>query len=98
MHEYYRIKDAVANVLQPLSFTEESEDSEIDHYGSIQSLFVSGQKKVLLGWDGQGGFGYAEVRLDDTRIPVTSVVHETQQQEFDDAIIRMCEDLKGLVV
>ena len=48
-------------MLEQAGFTIESENPELDYYGSLRTIFVAGEKRVLLEWDGEEGFGYAEV-------------------------------------
>lgn len=61
MYEHYKIQEVVWPFLEKAGFRIKSEDSEIDYCGSVRTIFVNHEKRVLLEWDGEEGFGYAEV-------------------------------------
>ena len=95
MHEYYQIKDAVSSLLNADNYKEKTENTEVDYCGSIQTIFVSGEKRVLLGWDGEEGFGYAEVwENGDWRMLPTKVL-EDSSANFKVAIEKLCSNIRG---
>jgi hypothetical protein len=94
MHEYYRIKGAVWSVLEKVGFTIESENNQVDYYGSIRTIFVCNEKRVLLEWDGEEGFGYAEIWKNGGWEMMPTKVPEAKESEFQAAIQKLCIDLR----
>lgn len=60
MHEYRVIKERLAVPLAEAGLEEVVGDTEWDVYGSVRSVFASEANRVLVGWDGEEGFGYVE--------------------------------------
>jgi len=94
MHEHYKIKETIARELAKNGFFEESENSQIDCYGSIQTTFVCAEKKVLLAWDGEEGFGYAEIWKDGHWTRLATKILESNAKEFDAAKAQLISDLE----
>ncbi len=93
MHEYYRIQEHIWPHLEQAGFTIESDDHQIDYCGSMRTIYVKGDRRVLLKWDGEEGLGYAEVwRNNEWRLLPTKVL-ESKESEFQAAIQRLCVDL-----
>jgi hypothetical protein len=83
--------------LEKAGFTIESENNHVDYYGSVRTIFVHNEKRVLLEWDGEEGFGYAEVwKHNDWEMLPTKVL-ESRELEFQAAIQMLCTDLQGYV-
>ena len=61
MHEYHKIKKPIVELLLSNDFQEVSKDTEIDYCGSIQSIYANGNFRFMLFWDGEEGFGGAEI-------------------------------------
>ena len=95
MHEYYNIKNAVSSLKELADFVEESENTEVDYCGSIQTILVSGPKRVLLGWDGEEGFGYAEVWENGVWRMLPTKVLEDSSANFKVAIEKLCSNIRG---
>jgi hypothetical protein len=95
MHEYYQIQEMLWALLQKAGFHIESENSEVDYYGSIRTIFVCGEKRVLLEWDGEEGFGFAEVWVNKKWKKLPTNVLESKEIEFRKAIENLCEEMKG---
>jgi hypothetical protein len=98
MREHYRIKEAIWPVLEKAGFGIESENSQLDYYGSIRSVFVRDEKRVLLEWDGEEGFGYAEVWKSDEWESLPTKVLEARETEFQAAIQRLIIDLQDYIL
>ncbi len=70
---------------------------QIDYCGSMRTIYVKGDRRVLLKWDGEEGLGYAEVwRNNEWRLLPTKVL-ESKESEFQAAIQRLCVDLHGYI-
>jgi hypothetical protein len=94
MHEYYKIKQSVSDLLFPLGFVEESEDNQSDYYGSIKTIYVSSKNRILLGWDGEEGFGFAEIWENQRWNMLSSMVEESKESVFKNKINELCAELK----
>ena len=95
MHEFYQIKEAVAKTLGRMGFKFISEENSYDNFGSIQALFQTGEKQVLLTWDGKDGLGYASVNENGESIILSSKVPESSAEEFQYAIDRLCSNIES---
>jgi hypothetical protein len=82
VHEYYSIKQEAVKVLSTAGYSEESEDVQPDHFGSILTTFVNGDKKARLVWDGRDGWGFAQVLTNNNWIDVEAFVPESNESEF----------------
>ena len=98
MHEHYRIKEAIWPVLEKAGFGIESENNQLDYYGSIRTIFVRGEKRVLLEWDGEEGFGYAEVWKSGEWESLPTKVIEAKESELQAAIQRLIIDLQDCIL
>ncbi len=98
MHEHYRIKEAIWPVLEKAGFGIESDNSQLDYYGSIRTIFVHDEKRVLLEWDGEEGFGYAAAWKSDEWENLPTKVLEAKESEFQSAIQRLVTDLHGYIL
>jgi len=97
MHEHYRIQEAIWPLLEKGGFVIESENNQVDYYGSVRTIFVCNEKRVLLEWDGEEGFGYVEVWKNDDWEMLPTKVLESKESEFQAAIQKMCGDLQGYI-
>lgn len=95
MHEYYRIEEGIWPHLEKAGFVKESENDQVDYYGSIRTIFAKGEKRVLLEWDGEEGFGFAEVWRNGGWYTLPTKVLESREAEFQSAIRNLCADLQG---
>ena len=57
MTEYEILKKEVLLILVELGFQEEVSDRELDTIGSKQAIFVRGETRIMLEWDGEEKFG-----------------------------------------
>ena len=97
MHEHYQIQEALRPMLEQAGFTIESEKPELDYYGSLRTIFVAGEKRVLLEWDGEEGFGYAEVWKNGEWEQLRTNVLESKESEFRKAIETLAEEIKEYI-
>ncbi|MCP5345361.1 MAG: hypothetical protein R3F41_04915 [Gammaproteobacteria bacterium] len=84
-------------MLEQAGFTIESEKPELDYYGSLRTIFVAGEKRVLLEWDGEEGFGYAEVWKNGEWEQLRTNVLESKESEFRKAIETLAEEIKEYI-
>ena len=94
MHEHYKIQEVIWPLLEKAGFKIESENNEVDHYGSVRTIFVNNEKRVLLEWDGEEGFGYAEVWKNNGWEKLPTNVLESKESIFQAAIKNLCIDLR----
>ena len=94
MHEHYRIKEILWPMLKKAGFNIESENPELDDYGSVRTVFVSGKKSILLEWDGEEGLGYVEVWKKEEWERLSTNILESKESEFNKAIENLCEEVK----
>ena len=97
MHEHYRIKEVIWPLLEKAGFNIDSENNQVDYYGSVRTIFVKNEKRVLLEWDGEEGFGYAEVWKNNSWEKLPTNVVESKESEFNEAIQNLCTDLQGYI-
>ncbi len=81
-------------MLEQAGFAIESENPQLDYYGSIRTIFVAGEKRILLEWDGEEGFGYAEVWKNGEWEKLPTNVLESKESEFRKAIEKLAEEMK----
>ncbi|MDH3694367.1 MAG: hypothetical protein OER96_07355 [Gammaproteobacteria bacterium] len=81
-------------MLENAGFVIESENSQLDYCGSLRTIYVSGEKRVLLEWDGEEGFGYAEVWKNGEWEKLPTNVLESTESEFQKAIENLAEEMK----
>ena len=98
MHEHYQIKEAIWPVLERAGFGIESENNQVDYFGSIRTIFVRDDKRVLLEWNGEQGFGRAAVWKSDKWEGLPTKVLEAKKSEFQEAIQRLVIDLRGHIL
>ena len=94
MHEHYQIRGAIEPILNEAGFVVELESNQLDYYGSVRTVFVSDEKRVLLEWDGEEGFGFIDVWKNDRWERLPTNVLESSNSEFLSAIEELCTELK----
>ncbi|EON90564.1 hypothetical protein MARLIPOL_18153 [Marinobacter lipolyticus SM19] len=95
MHEHYRIEQVILPHLEKAGFVKESENDQVDYCGSIRTIFVKDEMRVLLEWDGEEGFGFAEVWRNGEWCTLPTKVLESREVEFQSAIKKLCAELQG---
>jgi len=95
MHEYYRIEQGIWPHLEKAGFVKESENDQVDYCGSIRTIFAKDERRVLLEWDGEEDFGFAEVWRNGEWCALPTKVLESKKAEFQSAIKKLCADLQG---
>lgn len=93
MHEHYLIQEALQPMLEEAGFTIESENPQLDYYGSLRTIFVAEEKRILLGWDGKEGFGYAEVWKKGKWEKLSTKMLESKESEFRKAIENLAQEM-----
>ena len=97
MHEHYKIQEVIWPLLEKEGFKIESENNQVDYYGSIRTIFVNSEKRVLLEWDGEEGFGYVEIWRNKGWERLPTIVLESNESEFQVAIQKLCIDVQGYI-
>ncbi|MEM1056047.1 MAG: hypothetical protein AAGI52_11010 [Bacteroidota bacterium] len=94
MHEYHVIKQKLVPVLTDAGLREVVADRSLDVYGSVHSIFASDAARIMLGWDGEEGFGYAEAwEGNDTWRMLESKVPEGPAPEFEPNLEALAREL-----
>jgi hypothetical protein len=96
MHEYYKIKDALVEILSPLGYIEDKPDTELDCYGSMHCIYVSGEKRFMIQWDGEEGFGAVEEWQGNNMWSMLEpIVPEGTESEFNRNLAALCQGIRG---
>ena len=93
MHEYFKIKESLGQVLTQAGYREDSESTEVDCYGSICTHYASESGYAKLGWDGIGGYGYASLLGSNGWRDLERKVFEAGEPNFSAAIESLCNQL-----
>ena len=94
MHEYHKIKIEILKLLKPLGYKEAKSDTELDYYGSLHSIYTREEKRFMIQWDGEEGFGSVESWKNNTWTMLISIVPESTETEFKNNISALCNELK----
>ena len=97
MHEHYKIKEAIWPLLEKVGFKIDSENNEIDYCGSIRTIFINNEKRVMLEWDGEEGLGYVEVWENNAWSKLSTNVLESKENEFQQAVEKLCKALQNYI-
>jgi hypothetical protein len=98
MHEYHKIKNAVVEILVPQGFEEISPDKEIDYYGSLMCIYAKSEKRFMIQWDGEEGYGAVERWLGNNSWEMLSpLVVENTDALFNDQLQQLCSTIKELL-
>ncbi len=94
MHEYQKIKQKVVELLSPLGFEEMVEDTDSDYYGSRYCIHANHEKRFMIQWDGEEGFGSVESWASESWTMLKTFVPESTEKEFNNNLKSLCEELK----
>jgi hypothetical protein len=96
MHEYHKIKKAVVELISPLGYQEDKPDTELDYCGSMHCIYVSGEKRFMIQWDGEEGFGSVESwQGNNTWALLDPIVPEAKELEFNKNLAALCLQIKA---
>ena len=95
MHEYQKIKSVIVALLSRAGYTEDKPDTELDYCGSIHCIYASGEKRFLIQWDGEEGFGFVESwQGNNSWVMLEPIIPESTQQEFNNKLKALCQVVK----
>ena len=94
MHEYHKIKQKIVGVLSPLGFVEVVGDTDLDYCGSRHCIHANNDKRFMIQWDGEEGFGSVESWVNESWIMLKTIVPESAESEFNIHLNSLCEELK----
>ena len=97
MHEYQAIKVEILEAFDGYSFTQESENLEVDYYGSMQCILVSNDHRLLVQWDGEEGFGFVEYWNDGEWKNFETTIPENEAAVFQTNIKKLCSEIQLLI-
>ncbi|MCR8924337.1 hypothetical protein NO559_16300 [Dasania sp. GY-MA-18] len=96
MHEYHKIKNAVVELISPLGYQEDKPDTELDYCGSMHSIYASGEKRFMIQWDGEEGFGSVEIwQGNNTWVLLKPIVPEAKEIDFNKNLTALCLQIKA---
>ncbi len=95
MHEYHKIKNRVLELIVPLGYEEAKPDTELDYCGSMHSIYTNGEKRFMIQWDGEEGFGSIEAWANNKWTLLETIVPEATEIEFENNIVALCKELKS---
>ncbi|WP_346837034.1 hypothetical protein [Microbulbifer sp. SAOS-129_SWC] len=92
MHEYHKIKSNIAGLLLESGYSEDKPDTEIGYCGSMHCIYASGEKRFMIQWDGEEGFGSVESwQGDNTWVMLEPIVPEGTEQDFNNNLTALCQ-------
>lgn len=95
MHEYYKIKAAVVPLLASAGYTEIKPDTDVNYFGSMHCIHAFGDKRFMIAWDGEGGYGSVEYWLeDDGWVTLEPIVPEAAEKDFNKNLELLCSAMK----
>ena len=96
MHEYHKIKNAVVESLSTFGYKEDKPDTELDYCGSMHCIYACGEKRFMIQWDGEEGFGSVESwQGNNTWSMLEPIVPESSEQEFSKNLTNLCLTIKA---
>ena len=96
MSEYLEIKSEILRILVPLGYKEVKSDTELNYCGSLHSIYCKGDKRFMIQWDGEEGFGSVESWSNKTWKMLNTIVPESSDDEYSVNIKALCNELKLL--
>lgn len=98
MHEYYKIKAAVVSLLASAGYAEIKPDTELDYCGSKHCIHALGDKRFMIAWDGEDGYGSVEYWLeDDGWVTLEPIVSEAAEKDFNKNLELLCSVIEELL-
>ncbi|EHK6028777.1 hypothetical protein IO699_004987 [Vibrio parahaemolyticus] len=92
MNEYHKIKNEVSNILIPLGLSESKSDTETDMYGSVYCIYSCGEKRVMIEWNGEEGFGSVSLwQGNNNWVSLEPIVLEGSESEFTQSLEELCK-------
>lgn len=96
MHEYHKIKRNIAEILTKAGYEEDKPDTELDYCGSMHCIYASGEKRFMIQWDGEEGFGsVGSWHGNNTWVMLEPIVPEGTEQEFNNNLTALCQAVKA---
>jgi hypothetical protein len=96
MHEYHKIKDSLIDLLYQAGYKEDKPDTELDYCGSVHCIYASGEKRFMIQWDGEEGFGSVEPwQGNNVWTMPEPIVPEGTEQDFDNNLSAPCLAIKA---
>ena len=90
MHEYCKLKSRIKDILIERGYKEVKPDTYIDYYGSMHSIYASGNYRFMIQWDGEEGFGSVEYWEHDSWKLLEPIVPEGFKEAFDSNLEALC--------
>lgn len=98
MHEYHKIKRNIAEILTKAGYEEDKPDTELDCCGSLHCIYASGEKRFMIRWDGEEGFGSVESwQGSNTWVMLEPTVLEDAEHDFNNNLTDLCQVVKALL-
>ena len=96
MHEYHKIKSSIAEILSKAGYEEDKPDTDLDYCGSMHCIYASDDKRFMIQWDGEEGFGSVESwQGNNTWVMLEPIVPEGTEQDFNNSLTALCQVVKA---
>ncbi len=95
MHEYYKLKSRVAEILVKEGYKEVKPDTDIDYCGSIHSIYALSDSRFMIQWDGEERFGSVEIWEGGSWKMLEPIVPEGSAQIFDNNLAALCLNVES---
>lgn len=96
MHEYHKIKSNISCLLYEAGYEEDKPDTEIDYYGSVHCIYALGEKRFMIQWDGEEGFGSVKSwQGNNTWVMLEPIVPEGADQDFNKNLTALNKAVKA---
>ncbi|MED5523773.1 MAG: hypothetical protein VX447_03345 [Pseudomonadota bacterium] len=96
MHEYHKLKNALVQILSEQGYKEDKPDTDLDYCGSVHSIYAHGEKRFMIEWDGEEGFGAVEQWMgNNSWAMLKPIVPEGVESEFNKNLEALCKEVKS---
>ena len=98
MNEFIKLKRPIKDLLSGEGYIEVKPDTKIDDGGSEHCIYASGEKRFMIQWDGEEGFGSVESwQGSNTWIMLEPIVPVGTEQDFNRNLQDLCGTIKCLL-
>jgi hypothetical protein len=94
MHEYYKIKQRVQEILIPLGFEEIKPDTDLDVDGSVHCIFAKSNFRFMIEWNGEDRCGYINSWQNSQWQQLGSTIFHESETELYWIIESTCKELQ----
>ncbi len=86
----------IVEQLSTAGYEEDKPDTELDYCGSMHCIYALGEKRFMIQWDGEEGFGSVESwQGNNSWVMLEPIVPEGTEQNFTNNLTALCQVVKG---